>query len=275
MNLRFLPLIPGTNRPAVPNWQKLAAPADSPQVMAWRHQFASGCNWGVLTGDGLGVIDLDTKNDPNGFGGFASLLDVEERLGVDLSNLPLVQTHSGAHLYFRYEGHLPSKVPWLPHVDIKADGGHQVAAPGTVRVVHGVERTYILVRGDLHEIPYAPGPLLTAIREWRIERTGLPGSPSPGADLPSTERAMREGLPLSARNDFMHRLACRWWSKLGLDAAPDVYALAFVVWQATQGHDTFPWSEAQRAVRSAHEFVAQQQVANLVTLERWLGVGHE
>ena len=271
MSLRFLPLTPGTNRPAVPNWQNLAATADSEQVLAWRHQFRGGCNWGVLTGNGLGVIDLDTKNDPEGFGGFATIIDVEELLGIDLSNLPLVMTFSGAHLYFRYEGQLPSKVPWLPHIDIMADGGHQVAAPGTVRQKNGIERTYTLVRGDLRAIPYAPEALVSAIRGWRIGRTGLPGSPSPGADLPSTETLIREGLPLGSRNDFLHKKACKWWSKLGLEAATEVEALALVVWDATSEHDTFPWSEAKRAVRSAYEFVAQEQASDLAILERWLG----
>lgn len=270
MSLRFIPLIPGTNRPAVRNWQNLAATADSEQVQAWRHEFRRGCNWGVLTGNGLGVIDLDTKNDPEGFGGFATIIDVEELLGIDLSNLPLVMTFSGAHLYFRYEGQLPSKVPWLPHIDIKADGGHQVAAPGTVREVHGVERTYALVRGDLTAIPYAPEALVSAIRGWRIGRTGLPGSPSAGADLPSNETAMREGLPLSSRNDFMHRLACRWWGDYGLASEATVWSLARRVWDATPGQDTFPWSEASRAVISGRDYITVEAEKDLAAIEAML-----
>jgi len=267
--LRFLPLKPGTNYPAITKWPERAS-ADPNQWAQWRREFPH-CNFGLLTGGGVGVIDLDTKNDPEGYGGFKTLIDVEEMLGLDLSNLPLSQTFSGAHLFFRYEGHLSSKVPWLPSIDVKADGGHQVAAPGTVREVDGVERVYTLVRGDLRDIPLAPPALLDAIRGWRIGRTGTGGSASPGAELPSTEEAIRDGLPLNSRNDFMHRLACRWWSKLGLDASTEVHALALVVWEATPGQDTFPWSEAKRAVQSAYEFVAAEQARNLAVIERWLG----
>jgi hypothetical protein len=268
VSLRFIPLIPGTNRPAVLNWQNLAATADSEQVLAWRHEFRGGCNWGVLTGNGLGVIDLDCHNedDPSNFGGFATIIDVEELLGIDLSNLPLVQTFSGAHLYFRYEGHLPSKVPWLSHIDIMADGGHQVAGPGTVRQDRGVERTYTLVRGDLRAIPYAPDALLSAIRGWRVRRTGMPGSPSSGADLPSTGEALRDGLPLGSRNDLMHGLACRWWGVYGLASEATVWDLARRVWEATPGHDTFPWSEASKAVTSARDYIAVEADRNLAAI---------
>lgn len=265
--LRYVPLLPGTNRPAIKDWPNRAS-ADPLQWSAWRREMP-GCNFGVLTGNGIGVIDLDTKNDPLGAGGFDTLITVEELLSVDLSNLPLVMTHSGAHLYFRYEGRLPSKVPWLPHIDVKADGGHQVAAPGTVRLVNGVERTYTLVRGDLQTIPPAPAVLLDAMRGWRIGRTGTGGSPSLGADLPSDIDAITHGLPLNSRNDFMHRLACRWWAELGLSNGDAVRSRAYRVWQATPNHDTFTWDEALAAVRSAERFMTEEIRKDLELYRAW------
>lgn len=268
--LRVLPLRPGTNIPAIRNWQNLAS-ADHEQIEAWRREFAGGCNWGILTGNGLGVLDLDTKNAPEGDpGGFGSLIDVEELLSIDLSNLPLVETASGAHLYFAYEGRLQSKVPWVPYVDVKADGGHQVAGPGTVRDYNGIERTYKLVRGDLRAIPRAPDALVSAIRGWRVGRPGTGGSTSSGAELPTTEEAIAHGLPLNSRNDFMHRFACRWWLKLGFDAEAEVWALAHAVWTATPGHDSFPWSEVETAVRSAHRFIAAEDYKTRQMLTAWL-----
>ena len=264
--LRFLPLRPGMNIPAIKNWQNLAS-ANPDQWRDWRQEIPR-CNWGVLTGNGIGVLDLDTKNAPEGSsGGFESLIDVEELLSIDLSNLPLVQTYSGAHLYFRYEGELPSKVPWVPHLDVKADGGHQVAAPGTIRDGVDGERVYTLLRGDLRDIPFAPEPLLRAIRGWRINRSGLGiGSPSPGADLPSTDYVIENGVPLNSRNDYMHRLACRWWRSHGLSSEATVWALARQVWEETPGQDTFPWSEVEKAVRSAYEFVAREADKNLAAI---------
>lgn len=166
--LRVVPLRPGTNIPAIKNWQNLASD-DHEQITEWRRQ-VPGCNWGIRTGDGLGVLDLDTKNAPEGDpGGFGSLIDIEELLSIDLRNLPMVTTASGAHLYFRYDGHLPTRIGWALHLDVKADGGSQVAAPGTIRAdPSGVERVYTLVRGDLRAIPYAPDALLSAIRGWRV-----------------------------------------------------------------------------------------------------------
>ncbi|WP_109210594.1 MULTISPECIES: bifunctional DNA primase/polymerase [Microbacterium] len=270
-DLRVLPLRPGTNIPAVKNWQNIAT-SDSTQIAEWR-QMIPGCNWGIRTGEGVGVLDLDTKNAPEGDpGGFGSLIDIEELLGIDLSNLPLVTTAHGMHLYFRYDGHLASKVPWVPFLDVKADGGHQVAGPGTIREdQEGIERVYTLVRGNLRAIPRAPDALLSAIRGWRVGRPGNGGgSTSPGDDLPSTEEAIKHGLPLRRRNDFMHRLACRWYSKLGLDAHSEVWALARAVWDVTPGHDTFPWSEVETAVASALKHVTEDEYKYRQKLTAWL-----
>lgn len=265
--IRVIPLRPGTNIPAIKNWQNLASD-DHEQIIEWR-RLIPGCNWGIRTGEGLGVLDLDTKNAPEGDpGGFGSLIDIEELLSLDLSNLPMATTANGVHLYFRYDGRLDSKVPWVPHIDVKADGGHQVAAPGTIREdISGVERIYTLVRGDLRAIPYAPDALLSAIRGWRVGRPGNGGgSTSPGGDLPTTEEAIEHGLPLNRRNDFMHRLACRWWKEFGLSDESRVWSVARQVWDATPGHDTFPWSEAEVAIRSAHRFVAIEADKNLASI---------
>lgn len=271
--LRLLPLRRGTNIPAIRKWQNLAT-ADPAQITAWQAEFP-GCNWGIRTGDGIGVLDLDTKNAPEWSpGGFGSFIDVCELLDLDqsrLSRLPMVETFSGAHLYFRYDGYLRSPVPWVDYIDVKADGGHQVAAPGTVREVNGVERAYRVVRGNLRDIPYAPVELVEAIRTWKTSRSGTGGgSPSPGADLPTTEAAIRDGLPLSSRNDFMHRLACRWWSEQGLDAELAVFSLARAVWEATDGRDTFPWSEVVTAVRSARKFQSDENDKREQIARAWL-----
>ena len=263
----MLPLRRGTNIPAIRNWQNLAT-ADPAQIAAWQAEFP-GCNWGIRTGEGVGVLDLDTKNAPEWCaGGFGSLIELCELLDLNLSHLPMVETFSGAHLYFRYDGHLPSRVPLGDYyIDVKADGGHQVAAPGTVREVNGVERTYRVVRGNLRDIPYAPVELIDAIRGWKSSRRSSGGgSPSPGADLPMTETAIREGLADGTRDDFMHRLACRWWSDYGLDAEAKVWALAREVWDSTPNHDTFGWRDVEKCVRSARKHIAEEADKNLASV---------
>ncbi|PTT14644.1 hypothetical protein DBR36_15840 [Microbacterium sp. HMWF026] len=258
-SLRVLPLRPGTNIPAIAGWPARATD-DTAQIEAWREQIP-GCNWGILTGGGLGVLDIDTKSAPEwSFGGFDSLIQVEELLELDLGDLPLVQTASGAHLYFRYDGVLPSRVPWIEHVDLKADAasgqGHQVAAPGTFRTdIPGEPRTYELVRGDLASIPYAPEALVRALREWRGSSNGSSGGGGSSVELPETDVLRRTGFRLGQRdngfNTLMWRLVRNHYPHLDL-----VRQIAYEIWRETDNPpgDVFPWSKVenqmQRAVKS-------------------------
>ncbi|MFT4230636.1 MAG: bifunctional DNA primase/polymerase [Microbacterium sp.] len=133
--LRVFPVRYGTKRPLVSEWQNRAS-SDPAQIKAWRAEFP-GCNWGIRTGEGVGVIDLDTKKAPEwSSGGYGSLIDLAET-GIDLFRYPLVRTPLGHHLYFRYEGHLTSLVPWLDLVDLLADGGRYVVAPGSIGICQG------------------------------------------------------------------------------------------------------------------------------------------
>lgn len=258
-DLRYLPLRPGTNIPAIRDWPRLAT-SDPLVLDGWRAEFP-GCNWGVLTGNGLGVLDLDTKSDPDGYGGFASLIQVEDLIGVELSEFPMVETYTGAHIYFRYHGNLSSRVPWVPHLDVKADGGHQVAGPGTVRDGEWGERTYTLVRGSLDAIPYAPESLLTAIRSWRVSGAGG-GSFGGGSavDLPATDYLREHGFRLGQRDNGFNTLA---W-KLVRTHYPHmdlVTRIMYEVWLATDkpDNDPLPWSTVQRQIARAEEHIGPDE----------------
>lgn len=250
-DLRYLPLHPGTNRPWLTDWPRRAS-SDRDTVLAWASE-VPGSNWGVLTGSGLGVLDLDTKSDPEGYGGFASMVTFEELVGIDLSGFPMVESYTGAHIYFQYRGELPSKVPWLPHLDVKADGGHQVALPGTVRDGEWGERVYRLVRGSLDAIPYAPESLLTAIRSWRVAGAGG-GSFGGGSavDLPATDYLREHGFRLGQRDNGFNTLA---W-KLVRNHYPHmdlVNQIAYEVWTRTDNpdNDPLPWSKVQYQIDRA------------------------
>lgn len=260
MSFRLLPLRAGTNIPVIKNWPQLAS-ADPAQHENWSREFPR-CNFGLLTGDGVGVLDLDTKSDPEGYGGFKSLIDVEEALGITLNGLPLVRTFSGAHLYFRYEGLLPSRVPWVPFIDVKADGGHQVAVPGTVREVDGVERTYELKRGSFDDIPYAPAPLMTALLSWRAvsARAGSSGGGGSAVDLPATGWLREHGFRLGHRDNGFNSLAWRLtrhhWPHMDL-----VSQIAYEVWLHTDNppNDPLPWSKVQQQIARAEERIGPDE----------------
>jgi hypothetical protein len=267
-----LPLVrlsPGTNRPNQTNWPNRAT--TDTHALAALNSEQPDANWGVLTGNGVGVLDVDTKADPFGFGGYSSLIDVQELLDLDLSDLPHVQTASGSHLYFRYSGRLESRVPWVPHLDVKADGGHQVAAPGTVRVVDGQEVTYRLVHGDLSDIPEAPEALLAAIRGWRSRSTTATSSGAlrVAGELPTTYAAVTSGLNPSDRNNTMHALACRWWSEYGVTSDTEVFGLARKTWEVTPQVPPFSWAEVESTVESARRFIISRQKADAEFIAAW------
>lgn len=235
------------------------ASSDRATLDGWALEFP-GCNWGVLTGNGLGVLDIDTKSDPFGFGGFDSLIRVEEETGADLTRLPLVETYSGAHLYFRYTGDLPSRVPWVPYLDVKADGGHQVAAPGTVRDGEFGGRTYTVLRGSLDEIPYAPETLLAAIRTWRVGVAGGFGGGGSSVDLPETAWLREHGFRLGQRDNGFNTLA---W-KLTRTHYPHmdlVHQIAYEVWLHTDNppNDPLPWSKVQSQIARAERSIGPDE----------------
>lgn len=268
--LRRIPLLRGTNRPALKGWPEKAS-RDPAMLGVWRREFP-GCNFGIVTGNGIGVLDIDTKSDLHGFGGYDSLIQVTDLLGIDLSNLPVVTTYSGEHLYFRYDGHLPSRVPWVPYLDVKADGGHQVAAPGTVRVEPEGERTYTLVRGSLDSIPYAPSGLLDAIRSWRGVSRGSWGGGST-VDLPATEWLRGHGFRMGERDNGFNTLV---W-KLTRTHYPHmdlVERIAFEVWQKTDNppSDPMPWTKVQQQIIRAAERIGPEVDAQIEWARRRYGL---
>lgn len=269
--LPIVRLAPGTNRPNMKDWPTRAT--TEAVVLEELRAECVDANWGVLTGNGLGVLDIDTKSDPYGYGGFSSMIELEELINLDMSDHPIVETSSGQHIYFRYHGVLPSRVPFMAHLDVKADGGHQVAAPGTLRIVDGRETTYRLIRGDLRNIPVAPEPLLSLIRNGRVRSSVLVsnGIQRLSGELPSTQEAIVEGLTSGDRNNTMHALACRWWREFGTAGRFEVYELARKVWDATLDHDSFPWAEVERAVESARRHIENSDERDLKFIKAYWG----
>ena len=63
-SFRVFPLIPGTKNPAVKGWQKKAT-TDRDVIEGWFKRWP-GANYGVATGDGVAVLDIDRKNGADG-----------------------------------------------------------------------------------------------------------------------------------------------------------------------------------------------------------------
>ena len=87
-------------------------------------------NVAIATGNGLAVLDIDTKNDANGW----SSLDDLMRAHGDLPTTRWAQTPSGgAHFYLRVDGEVRNSAGRLaPGVDVRGDGGYVLAPPSTI-----------------------------------------------------------------------------------------------------------------------------------------------
>jgi hypothetical protein len=124
LGLRVIPLRAGTKRPRTRKWQK-AATTDPETIQSWFAKYPAS-NLGICTGQGLLVLDIDTKN--NGRASLDSLL---------AEHGPLPETAEartgtgGSHYYFRVDPalRLGNRANLCPGLDIRGEGGQIVAPP--------------------------------------------------------------------------------------------------------------------------------------------------
>jgi hypothetical protein len=125
--LRVFPLVPGQKRPAIKRFYAEAT-ADEDRIRAWWAE-RPDYNIGIATGDGLVVLDIDTKPGRDG------------RPWLDLTEIDSpfkVRTPSGGlHLYFATESEIANNYDRLAKgVDVRGYHGF-VVGPGS-RVAGGV-----------------------------------------------------------------------------------------------------------------------------------------
>jgi len=135
------PLLPGTKRPAIRDWEHRAT-TDPDRIRRCWHE---GARFGIGLATGpvrLVVLDLDPASQDTGPDGAAGLAALAAAREVELAPTFTVTTpRGGTHLYYR----TPPGV-WLrntastlaPHIDTRAAGGY-VVAPGTILPGGGYE----------------------------------------------------------------------------------------------------------------------------------------
>lgn len=121
---RIFPLPPGKKAPPPTGWQRIAT-SDPEQITAW---LKNGGNYGVATGNGWVVLDIDVKD---GIDGFAAL----RKLEGENESLPATMTVStpsgGEHRYFRTSRLIKNSAKTLaPNLDVRGEGGY-VVGPGS------------------------------------------------------------------------------------------------------------------------------------------------
>lgn len=120
LGFRVLPLKPGTKVPDLRHWPEEASTNPAVIKRHWtlsRNRSGKDTNIGIVTGNGLVVVDIDTHHG----GEIPSWLDTDTAA---------VRTASGGlHYYYSVAGFVPNSVGRLaPGVDVRGERG-QVAAP--------------------------------------------------------------------------------------------------------------------------------------------------
>jgi hypothetical protein len=178
-------------KPHLSGYQKLAS-SDPEKIRQWSSQFP-GCNFGVLTGNGTLVLDVDIKPDRNGEESLENLI---------LEHGPLPDTWTvltgggGMHYWFTYPQDLKirnSGDKLGKGLDIRAAGGY-VIGPGSNHISGKKYEWEASSNPDV--IPIAPAPSWLLERLTTTQKTTVQRKDS--AYLPMT-------IPEGTRHDSLFR----------------------------------------------------------------------
>lgn len=180
--------------PRISAWQQKAS-RDPRQIRKWWEKWPKA-NIGIATGSPSACIVLDIDVSKGGGAGFAALLET-----CDLPDTLEIQSGSGAHLYFAYEGEdiKNSACKIGEGLDIRGQGGFIVACPS----FHASGRRY----QRLNELE--PAPLPEGLRDLLL--TGEMPREIPHIRQFKTHSAPIDSvIPKGQRNDWLFRkVACR------------------------------------------------------------------
>jgi hypothetical protein len=193
-----------------------------------------GANIGIRTGaiSGLLVLDIDPRN-----GGDRSLTELQRQRGTLPETVEALTGGGGRHLFFAHPGGALTSKPFLPGVDIKADGGYVVAPPS----LHPSGQLYEWKQGAGPEAK-SPAPL----PPWLLECLKSPNTGSPAARSVSEWRqvAMR-GIGEGQRNTWVTRLVGHLFRR-GVDPIVSLYLVA--AWNQVHNRPPLPEDEVIRTV---------------------------
>lgn len=197
-----IPIMPNSKKPFPISWKKYQDERPTlSQTLVWAKTWPKA-GLAVVTGaiSGLVVLDIDKIPDnaptPKERALATLARDLVERMPATAS----VRTSKGKHLYFRHPGkYVPTKVGFLPGLDIRADGGYALLPPS----VHPSGRVYAWDAPPEDGIAELPTDLLDAINgklqvpllesgelgTWKSALLGVPegNSSGPGRNQSATK----------------------------------------------------------------------------------------
>jgi hypothetical protein len=124
---RVVPILPGTKRPALNQWQD-AATTSTTQINQWWKGSQSGCGIGIATGkaSGIWVLDVDDRD---------ALYELEREHGELPATLTSITGSGGEHQIYLWpaDGRTihNSASGFAPGIDVRGEGG-QIVAPPTI-----------------------------------------------------------------------------------------------------------------------------------------------
>ena len=107
-SFRKFPLIRNRKEPLEEGWQYLAT-TDPKQIAASTTEFPD-CNWGIPTGNGFMVLDVDNKKGKTGSETLRTLSGFNE---ADLDTLTVETPNAGYHYYFELGGPVGNRTDFV------------------------------------------------------------------------------------------------------------------------------------------------------------------
>lgn len=118
----LIPLRSNQKAPTLTNWANRGS-SDITQLQEWQKEFPD-CNFGVLTGRGMIVLDIDNKNEKNGTVALRAMGEIPDTFSVATPS-------GGLHYYFKTDVEFNNSIG-SDGIDIKSDGGQVVCAGSTL-----------------------------------------------------------------------------------------------------------------------------------------------
>lgn len=130
MGFKVFPLRENDKRPLFKGSAQTQGTTDLNQVRdIWTQ--CPNANIGIATGDGLTVIDVDTK-DSHGVDGENSMLEYQVDNGFINETLEVTTPTGGKHYYYLTDNEYSNKASILPGVDVRGLGGYVVGPGSTI-----------------------------------------------------------------------------------------------------------------------------------------------
>ena len=200
--------------------------AEREEIGEWWRTWPNA-NIGIVTGavSGLFVIDCDSQE---------AATSLKPLLG-DMTNVGLVATGKGFHLYYRHgSDKIQNKAGIRPHVDFRGDGGYVVAPPS----VHSSGKEYKWLKPITDNLCDIPADFLLLMT--RPSNNGTKTHFDTAGAL--------AGLPEGQRDQGVFKLACK------LRAADVPYEMALELCEQAAANCIPPFREARRKVDQAYKY---------------------